>query len=188
MKTKIKRWSLFFIVISTLLSACKKEEETETLQTDPYNDYSFTATINGNEFEAKRKREGWYDSGIPINFVVGYESKYRRMSAKDPDFPGRLTIEFPNGFSKGETYTIGQSSAATYHETWVNAWFSHNNVLHYSHDNSGTVTITDISEDGRVIKGTFEMTLYHEDYPQNDHILEVTNGRFWINLDKIPDH
>jgi len=187
MKTKLKRLGLFLILISALLSACKKEEETAETP-DPYNDYSFLATINGKEFEAKRVIDGWCDSGIPINYVVGYESKYKRMSAKDPDYPGRLTIEFPNGFSKGESFTIGQSSAGTYHETWVNAWFSNNNVLHLSHDNSGTITITDISDDGRVIKGTFEMTLYHEDYPSNDHILEVTNGRFWIDLDKIPDH
>ena len=184
MKTKLKRLGLFIILISTLLSACKKEETED----DPYNDYSFLATINGREFEAKRVIDGWCDSGIPILVFGLPESKYKSISAKDPDYPGTIEIEFPNGFSKGETYTIGKSSGGVYSETWVNAWFSHDNVLHYSHDNSGTVTITDISDDGRVIKGTFEMTLYHEDYPSNDHILEVTNGRFWIDLDKIPDH
>ena len=186
MKTKFKRISLFLILTSFLLSACTKQEEKTEDNTE--NDYSFTALINGKKFEAKRKREGWCDSGIPILVFGLPESEFKDISANDPDYPGVFEIEFPNGFSEGDTYTIGQSSAATYHETWVNAWFSHNNVLHLSHDNSGTVTITDISDNGRVIKGTFEMTLYHEDYPQNDHIMQVTNGRFWINLDKIPDH
>ena len=186
MKTKIKSYGLWLILLSIMLSACKKEEEVTAENTE--NDYSFTATINGKEFEAKRKWEGWCDSGVPISLQSGYESKYKILFANDPDYPGLFIIEFPNGFVEGETYIIGQSSGGVYSETWVNAWFSHNNVLHYSHDNSGTITITDISDDGRVIKGVFEMTLYHEDYPQNDHILEVTNGKFWINLDKIPEH
>jgi len=56
------------------------------------------------------------------------------------------------------------------------------NIDYYTHDGSGTINITYLSADKRKFKGTFEMTVYHENTNAEIHI---TDGHFNINLDTL---
>ncbi len=53
---------------------------------------------------------------------------------------------------------------------------------YYTHDGSGTVNITYLSDNKRHFKGSFEMTVYHED---TNAEIQITDGHFNINLDTL---
>jgi len=55
---------------------------------------------------------------------------------------------------------------------------------YYTHDGTGTVEITYLSEDKKKFKGTFEMVVYLAGTGKEKHI---TNGHFNINLETIND-
>ena len=58
----------------------------------------------------------------------------------------------------------------------------YHNIAFYTHDGSGTVNITYLSPDKKHFKGTFEMTVYHENTNRPIHI---TDGHFNINLNTL---
>jgi len=116
-----------------------------------------------------------------------------RTDAQVSDFDEWLTLELylPESFQRVGNYTTGHGwyDICRMHEPAIvierkngldgTYW----DYFYYTKPGSGEIRITYVSPDGKIIKGTFEGTLYRED---NDQIsMEVENGQFHINLETI---
>ena len=55
-------------------------------------------------------------------------------------------------------------------------------TFYYTQEGSGIINITYLSEDKKHFKGTFEMTVFHENTGAEKHI---TKGHFNINLNTL---
>ena len=102
-----------------------------------------------------------------------------------------MCILFYNGIHETGEITLNQSNydacqVRDNHGFYVQSELWDDGVFHttwyYTHDGSGTVNITYLSEDKRKFKGTFEMTVYHEN---TNEPIEITDGHFNINLDTL---
>lgn len=101
-----------------------------------------------------------------------------------------VVFHFENGIQQTGIITLNQSN---YDTCWVldnHAFYATTeNVdgimltkLYYTHDGSGTVNITYLSENKRQFEGTFEMIVYHENTGVTK---QITEGHFNINLDTL---
>ncbi len=102
-----------------------------------------------------------------------------------------LVLLFQNGITQIGSITLNQSN---YDACWVHdnhAFLGQkelgsdgvfHNIYYYTHNGSGTVNITYLSADKKHFKGTFEMTVYHENTGVEKHI---TDGHFDINLNTL---
>ena len=77
-----------------------------------------------------------------------------------------------------------EENTAFFHTNELGEDGIYHSIAYYTHDNSGTVNITYLSENKRHFKGTFEMTVYQE----NTNVeKQITGGYFNINLDTLND-
>ena len=102
-----------------------------------------------------------------------------------------LLLHFHNGIQQTGEITLNQSHYDACQVRDNHAFYGQkelcddgvfHNIDYYTHDGSGTVNITYLSEDKRKFKGTFEMTVYHEN---TNEPIEITDGHFNINLDTL---
>ena len=99
-------------------------------------------------------------------------------------------LHFHNGLQEIGIVTLNQSHYDTCqipdNHSFITQKELENGIYHhihyYTHDGSGTVNITYLSDDKKHFKGTFQMTVYHED--TNEEI-QITDGHFNINLDTL---
>lgn len=102
-----------------------------------------------------------------------------------------LLLHFHNGIQETGNIMFNQShydmcqvmdNHAFYGQKELGIDGVYHNINYYSHNGSGSVTVTHLSVDKRVFKGTFEITVYHEN---TDEPIEITEGHFNINLDTL---
>lgn len=182
----MKKTIYYFVLFSTLILltalSCKKQTEAE--EQLPTGENTLYCYVDGNLYIPQ------YSDGIPpvppIYYFGCTDDVSYKLAARD------IKIFFHNGINKIGSIVLNQ---AHYDSCWVldnHAYYLRKEdvngtlltKLYYTHDGSGTVNITYLSEDKRKFKGTFEMTVYHED---TDAEIHITDGHFNINLDTLND-
>jgi len=182
MKKTIYYFVLVGMVIFSIASSCKKPTKTE--EQLPTGENTLYCYVDGNLYIPKTGNSvppvpAIYYSGCPndSSFLI---------TARD------ITLYFYNGIIQTGSIFLNQSNfdACLVHSS--HGYYTKEEVnngiiftkFYYTHDGSGTIKITYLSNDKRKFKGTFEMTVYHEDTNEEIHI---TDGHFNINLDTLND-
>ena len=81
------------------------------------------------------------------------------------------------GLSNGESYS---TFTPDFSHCWTRTFDTSTGGKRYlSNVNSGTLTITRYDQANRIISGTFELTAFNKDNP--NETIEITEGRFDIN-------
>jgi len=179
MKKLIYHFVLLSILIVSTATSCNKPDE-PTLPTGENTMYYY---VDGNLTIPK---------GDLFYRAIGY-------SICDTDSPTfdlttfKLNYHFYNGIQQIGYITLNQSNSDSCQTNNNNAYYSTketdedgniNSINYYTHDGSGIINITYLSENKRQFKGTFEMTVYHEVTGQEK---QITEGHFNINLDTLND-
>ena len=181
MKRIILFLSIFLLVIN--FNSCKKKTE-EKKNELPTGENTFYCYIDGELYLPKG--DGWAIPKIPgLNFSNCLDWVSFDIYAGNVDIKRDINLHFHNGISETGTITLMQSN---YDMCYVGD--NHGNLTvienehgvdvqkyYYTHDGSGAINITYLSDDKRHFKGTFEMTVYHEDTNAPIHI---TDGHFNI--------
>ena len=128
---------------------------------------------------------GWYDPAISYS-ICDINSPTFDISTSN-----NLYLHFYNGIQQTGEIILNQShydlcqvfdNHAMYGQKELGNDGVWHNIDYYTHDGSGTVNITYLSPDKKHFKGTFEMTVYHENTNRPIHI---TDGHFNINLNTL---
>ncbi len=180
MKTIIYYFVLASVVIFSTASSCKKPTETE--EQLPTGENTLYCYVDGGLYIPKTG-----DSTPPVPAI------YFSLCTDETSFllgAGDLVLFFQNGITQIGSITLNQSHYDVCQVRDNHAYYAKKEnmngtfltKLYYTHDGSGTVNITYLSEDKRKFKGTFEMTVYHEN---TNEPIEITDGHFNINLDTL---
>ena len=184
MKKTIYYLALISIILLSTASSCTDDEPTEPQL--PTGENTMYYYVDGKLYIPK-------SSG---GFLEPYTPAIRFSNCNDDSYNiGTLNLffHFYNGITQIEEITLNQShydSCQVFdnHGNYGKKESNKNGVMitkyYYTHNGSGTVNITYLSENKRHFKGTFDMTVYHEDTNEEIHI---TNGHFNINLDTLND-
>lgn len=182
----MKKTIYYFVLFSTLMLltalSCKKQIEPE--EQLPSGENTMYYYVNGELYIPKDSNiGGWYAPAIGYGICLdGISFDISTIN---------LLIHFYNGIQQSGTITLNQShydmcqvfeNHAFYGQKELGSDGVYHNIDYYTHDGSGLVNITYLSEDKRKFKGTFEMTVYHED---TDAEIHITDGHFSINLDTL---
>ena len=187
MKQIILFLSIFLLVIN--FNSCKKKTE-EKKNELPTGENTFYCYIDGELYVPKGS--DWAIPSIPDLDTSQCDTITHSfiLSAYNANYKKDVSLFFHNGISETGTITLMQSN---YDMCYVGD--NHGNLTvienehgvdvqkyYYTHDGSGTINITYLSDDKRHFKGTFQMTVYHEDTNAPIHI---TDGHFNINLNTL---
>lgn len=179
------RWGfLISILLLSLASSCNKPqpEPEEQLPTGENTMYYY---IDGELYIPKASSNGGiYSPAIGYGLCFGDANTFD-ITTKN------LHIQFYNGIQQIGKIILKQSNYdscqvfdnhALFHtkELWSDGIY--HTTWYYTHDGTGEINITYLSANKRQFKGTFEMTVYHENTNVEKHI---TNGHFNINLDTL---
>jgi hypothetical protein len=181
MKKIVYHFVLLSILVLSTAASCNKPNEEQSLPTGENTMYYY---VNGNLH-------------IPEGDMFSRAIVYSICDIDSPTFhiaSFKLSIQFYNGIQQTGYITLNQSNSNSScqindshayfstHETDDNG--NINSINYYTHDGSGIINITYLSEDKRKFKGTFEMTVFHEITGQEK---QITEGHFNINLDTLND-
>ena len=181
MKKTIYYLILLFLTLSNVSCIKSKEDTEDKLPTGENTMYYY---IDGELYVPKGKNiGGMYAPAIGFGRCLDDSFDFVTLN---------LLLHFHNGIQQTGKVTLNQShyDACQVHD---NHAFLHgqkelgndgvwHNINYYTHDGSGTVNITYLSPDKKHFKGTFEMTVYHENTNRPIHI---TDGHFNINLNTL---
>ena len=183
----MKKTIYYFVLFSTfmLLTAlsCKKQIEPE--EQLPSGENTMYYYVNGELYIPRDKNiGGMYAPAIGYSICDVNSSTFSLRTIN-------LMLFFYEGIHETGSITLNQSHYDTCQVHDNHAYYGqkelgsdgvYHNIDYFTHDGSGTVNITYLSEDKRKFKGTFEMTVYHED---TDAEIHITDGHFNINLDTL---
>jgi hypothetical protein len=170
------------LMVFLTVSSCKKQSETE--EKLPTGENTLYCYIDNKLYIPE-----------PGNSIPPVPAIYYSGCSDNSSFSivGRdITLFFYNGITHTGSIVLNQSHYDICQVFDNHAYYTKkenvNGVLlsklYYTHNGSGTVNITYLSDDKRKFKGTFKMTVYHEDTNAEIHI---TGGHFNINLDTLND-
>jgi len=167
MKTKNTILFLSSLLLLLIGSSCEKDKDVKK------EELSFSCHINGEKFAAELSPNeiGTEPTGQSLSFTI-YDD-YFNVESSDSNYFIYIAIINP---------TIGTFDLNISHGLFGlsdpnilnHAIIKFNDTLYVSNENSGSVTITNISDTN--IEGTFEFTLYNEN--NNSDVLTITNGKF----------
>ncbi len=178
MKKIVYYFVLFSIVMLSTAVSCKKSEIQQELPTGVNTMYYY---IDGELYLPKGRHVGGiWDPAISYGICSNESFDISTIN---------LLLLFHNGIQQIGEITLNQSHYDICQVFDNHAKFSKKNdeqqhINYYTHDGSGSVNITYLSEDKRKFIGTFEMTVYHE---STNQAIQITDGHFNINLDTLND-
>ena len=171
------------LIVFSIASSCKKPKDTgDELPTGENTMYFY---VDGKLFIPEDSNIG----GIYAH-AINYSICDTNNSTFDLNTTN-LLLHFYNGIQQTGKIVLKQSyyNSCQVHDNhgyYVQSELWNDGIYHttwyYTHDGSGTVNITYLSADKKHFKGTFEMTVYHENTGVEKHI---TDGHFNINLNTL---
>ena len=184
MKQIILFLSIFLLVIN--FNSCKKKTE-EKKNELPTGENTFYCYIDGELYVPKG--DGWAIPKIKgLNYIkCDIDSPSFFIRAYNVENKKAINIHFENGIENTGAITLMQSNYDTCDMNTCNAYLAvvenvngiSTSKWYFTHDGTGTVDITYLSNDKKHFIGTFDMIVYHEDTNAPIHI---TDGHFNINL------
>ena len=175
--------ALVSILLLSLTTSCKKPEPEQQLPTGENTMYYY---IDGELYIPKASSNGGiYSPAISYGYCGAEHITFEINTNFGID------IHFEGGINKTGVITLNQSNYDSCqvfenHANYATTELWNDGIYHttwyYTHDGTGTVNITYLSDNKRHFIGTFEMTVYHENTGVEKHI---TDGHFNINIDTL---
>ena len=159
---------LLALLISSLNLACKKEKQDQPTQTGANNMY---AKINGTPW---KRKACWSCIGGGSGLSRNYDDRISfYIVGQDHEANSKITLVIPNLIIGGKYELSNQN---------INYGCVYNNninIVYFTTNNSkGSVTITKLDLNNKIISGTFEFIAEDENNPTNT--VKVTDGWFDI--------
>ena len=182
MKKIVYHFVLLSILIVSTASSCNKPEDEPVIV--PTGENTMYYYIDGDLYIPETVNNGGIVS-YAINYFLCLDNE--TFNLRTPN----LLLQFFHGIEQTGITTLNQGDFDSCQVGNSHGYYkgpkelNDNGVLqsiaYYTHDGSGTVNITYLSEDKQKFKGTFDMSVYHEN---TDVEVKIT-GHFNINLDTL---
>jgi len=176
---------LILIITSSFLLGSSCSEQVEYEEQLPTGENTMYYYLNGVLTIPKGNNEGGiYTPAIGYSYCYS-DTPSLNLSTFD------ILLHFHEGISQTGIITLNNSSYEACDimdnhafcdttELWEDGIF--HTTYYYTHNGTGEVNITYLSEDKQKFKGTFQMTVYRETTGETK---EITEGHFNINLDTL---
>jgi hypothetical protein len=174
---------LIFTVLITLIFSCKKKNKNPAFKAEliARADLNFVSNAQVYEFNAFNER-GSRDVILENDTSLFF--KFRTMKDSNGLVRGtmiNIRIANKNGFSTGQVYTATDNQNEK--TIWMHSQKPTGDYLHYYSGSTmlnlgGSSELKITSYDGNSIKGTFNGTLFAQNFPNTPRKLIITNGSF----------
>jgi len=191
MKAK-KLQIILLLAVFTFFNCSNNDDPIEQDQLPPISQTganTFGCIINGKVLIPK--------DGIGVPQPKGISVKYRGNKnfiidvANLKDINGDRIYLYVNNLTSTGAYSFGLSNGEndlTFEPNFPHCWVrtfntTNGGIRYFSNTNTGTITITRFDEDNHIVSGTFKITVFNENNP--NETIEITEGRFdvnWIEL------
>ncbi len=146
---------------------------------------TFGALVNGKVVIPKDGYQGFGGSSNPLSIQKSSTVKPIRITSKNRKSKKRIVLSFFDAKENDiTTYSIGEgenNGGGVIDITRTNGVFFGDNKTYLSIKDSGSIVIT--RYDSEILSGTFSFKAVNKDNPED--IIEVTEGRFDINLETV---